>query len=146
MKPVMVLAIASLFTLPAHAGIHADDLSRCLAERSTTADKLTLVKWMFSASARHPAVKEIASITPAQSRQISKDTAEMFVRMLSEVCQEETRRAVKYEGEIAIQLAFGVLGQVAGQELFSTPEVTESLAELERYVDTDKLEATFSPQ
>lgn len=44
------------FSLPAHAGLYADDLSRCLVDKTTTEDKNTLVRWVISTTTLHPAV------------------------------------------------------------------------------------------
>lgn len=35
--------------LPAHAGPYADDMSKCLEQASTPADRGFFIKWMFSA-------------------------------------------------------------------------------------------------
>ena len=40
--------------------------------------------------------------------------------------------------------AFNMLGQVAGRELFSNPEVAKGMADLEQYMDQDKLKAVMS--
>ena len=60
--------------------------------------------------------------------------------LLAERCKEQTKKAVKYEGPAAIQLGFQVLGQVAGSDLFSSPEVAKGMAGLEKYIDKQKLE------
>ncbi|MBW3138905.1 hypothetical protein KUV56_05075 [Ferrimonas balearica] len=143
MKLLKILAVAAAMSSPVQASVYTDDLSRCLVERSTTEDKFALVKWMFAAASRHPAVGDIANLSEQEAEQISRDAADLFVRLVSEVCREETRRAVKYDGASAIESAFEVLGQVAGTELFSTPEVIQSLGQLESFIDADKLERVF---
>lgn len=139
-----VVIAASLMLSPAlHAGMYTDDLARCLVSSTTADDKVSLVVWMFSAASLHPAVSSIATVTKQQLDVSNKKTAELFVKLISETCKEQAQKAVKYEGQVAIQASFQVLGQVAAAELFSNPQVTASMAELDKYVDKAKLEQTF---
>ena len=43
-----------------------------------------------------------------------------------------------------MQYAFEVLGKVAGQELFSSPEVAGNLQGLAKYIDMEKIKALSS--
>jgi hypothetical protein len=58
---------------------------------------------------------------------------------------KETKAAVSAEGVLAIQSSFQVLGQVAMSGLMSDPGVGQVLAELGKFVDTNKLEAIMKP-
>jgi hypothetical protein len=62
---------------------------------------------------------------------------------MTESCEEKARKAVKYEGQIAVQTSFQVLGQVAAQELFSDPDVAALMSGLDKYIDTEKLNAAL---
>ena len=53
---------------------------------------------------------------------------------------------MKYEGAAAVQTGFQMLGQVAARELFADPGVTQGLGELEKYVDSRKIEQALAPQ
>jgi hypothetical protein len=144
--PVAATALAGLcLSLSAVAGPYADDLSKCLVSATTADDRMALVRWMFSAASRHPAVKEISTVTDAQLDTANKQLAELFTRLLTESCREQAVNAIKYEGQGTLSSGFQLLGQVAAQELFSSPEVTAGMAGLEKYVDADKLKA-LSPQ
>lgn len=59
--------------------------------------------------------------------------------METESCPSETEEALEYEGTSTIETSFGVLGQVAGKELFASPEVSAGLAGLEKHMDEEKL-------
>jgi len=65
------------------------------------------------------------------------------MNLLTVSCKEQSQKAVKYEGRMAIQAAFQVLGQVAAGELMANPEVAAGLAGLNKYFDEEKLDATF---
>ena len=144
-KPLLFAAL--LASAPAQAGPFSDELGKCLVASTTTADKHALVKWMFSTAALHPAVKSIASVTPAERSGFNRDTARLFERLVTESCKLQTQQAMKYEGAAALQTAFQILGQVAARELFADPAVAGGMADLERHFDRQKLEqALGTPQ
>ena len=141
----MAVSVCALNTGVVHAGPYSDDLAKCLVESTTTADKNALVKWMFAMAALHPAVKSIASITEAERTQSSRNTAQLFERLLTESCRTQTRQAVKYEGAAALQTGFQLLGQVAARELFADPSVARGLADLENHIDSQKMKQALDP-
>lgn len=138
------LLLALLTAGSAHAGPYSDDLGKCLVASTTAADKGALVKWMFATAALHPAVKSVASVTPAERSGFNRDTARLFERLVTESCKAQTQQALKYEGAVALQVAFQLLGQVAARELFSDPAVAGGMADLEKHFDKQKLEAAFA--
>lgn len=135
------LLFAMFLTGAVEAGVYADDMSRCLVDKTNEEDRVALVRWMFSAAAAHPAVAAISRITPEQMDAANKAAADLFTKLLTETCREQTINALKYEGPATIQLSFQVLGQVAGNELFAHPAVAKSISGLEKYADSEKIEA-----
>jgi hypothetical protein len=125
---------------PAQAGLYTDDLSRCLVEKTTKDDRAVLVRWMFAAVAAHPAVASIAKVSAKQQDEANKAVAAMFMKLLTDSCQDKAKQAMTYEGQATIPMAFQVLGQVAAGELFASPEVTKVIAGLDKYTDKKKLE------
>ena len=65
----------------------------------------------------------------------------LFTKLLTETCVDTSKKAIKYEGAVAIQSAFQVLGQAAAGELFVHPDVTKVMSGLEEFLDSKKLEA-----
>jgi len=63
------------------------------------------------------------------------------MKLLTDSCKTEAQKAVQYEGQTTFQIAFEVLGKVAGQELFSSPEVAANLKGLAKYIDVEKIKA-----
>jgi hypothetical protein len=47
--------------------------------------------------------------------------------------------AIAADGPLAIEKSFELLGQVAGEELFMSPDVQKSMAGIEKYIDAEKL-------
>ena len=136
------LAIAGLlvlFSTSVNAGIYSNNLSQCLVESSTAADKIDLVKWMFTAMSLHPAVESMSNVSPQQRDNSNRDVANLFVKLLTETCKDQASKAVKYEGQAALTNSFRILGQVAARELFSNPNVAAGIGGLEKHFDQDRL-------
>jgi len=137
-------ALMIALTLPAvpamAAGPYTDEPSKCLVRSTTAADKTLLVKWMFATMTLHPDVKGLAMVSNDQRTELNKTTARLFEGLLTGACLSETREALKYEGQSAIEASFGVLGQVATRELFANPNVANGLAEFGKYFDGERLQ------
>lgn len=136
---VAVLLIAR--SSPSWAGLYTDDLSRCLVDGTTKADKTTLVQWVVVAIAQHPAVSALNKGTAADIEKANAAVGELFMRLLTDTCLEKSKKAVKYEGAPAIQAAFSVLGQVATADLFTDPSVQKVMAGLATHLDEKKIKA-----
>ena len=146
-RTILVMAAAMWCWLsishPVYAGPYTDDLTKCIVESTSPQDRIDFVKWMFSAMAKHPAVKSMSSVSEEQRNEISQKIADLFMKLLTETCREKAEKAIKYEGQLAMQNSFQVLGQVAAQELFTNPDVASVLSGLDKYIDTEKLKSSL---
>lgn len=145
MNKLLVTGVGSvfamvLFVMPVMAGVYSDDLAKCFVNSTTTGDRNSLVRWMFTSAASHPAVSSIVTVSDAQRRDSDKYMAKLSEKLLFEACKKETEQAVKYEGQLALQAGFQVLGQVAGRELFSDPSVSRAMGNLNSYINKEKME------
>jgi hypothetical protein len=132
---------ASIWTSMAAAGPYSDDLAKCLVKSTTKEDRVSLIRWLFAAASRHPAVSSIAKVSAAQLDEANKTIGELTMKLLTDSCKAEAQKAIQYEGLATLQLSFQVLGQVAGQELFASPEVAAGMAGLQKYLDGNQLKA-----
>lgn len=139
-----LLVGAALFATPAAASVYSDDLGRCLVAKTSDQDKTELVQWVFAAMASSPAVQKLTNATMAQRDQYDHIMARLIERLLEIDCRKETVDAVKYDGANSIEVAFGLLGQVAFKALTTDPMVNQSLGNFTKYVDEAKLKALFS--
>jgi len=126
---------------PALAGPYSDDLAKCLVSHATTADHEALVRWMFSALAVGPAVRDIAKTTPEQRAAISAAAGQMFTRLVTKDCHAETVAALKYEGGGAIEFGFSTLGSVAARDMMTDPAVREEMSRLDKGADRSAFDA-----
>ncbi|HET8534930.1 MAG TPA: hypothetical protein VFL74_05210, partial [Sphingomicrobium sp.] len=68
---LLILACA----VPADAGVFTDDLSRCVVQKTTDADRTLLVKWMFAAETKNPALSGMASLSQADRDKLNAGAA-----------------------------------------------------------------------
>ncbi len=123
----------------AHSGPYTDELAKCLVESTTVEDRTELVKWLFAAATRHPAVSEMVVVSDEALEEENRIIGALVMRLLGESCKEQAEKAYNYEGDRVIENSFEVLGSVAGQELFSSPKVAAAFANLANYLEPEKL-------
>lgn len=138
-------AAALLLCGTAQAGPYTDQLSACLVGQSTMDDHVVIVQWMFAAMSKHPSVAAMGSVSEAQVDKANQRMAQLFSRLLTVTCRDQTRLALKNEGEPALQQGFQALGEVAGRDLFMDPNVAKGLSGMTKYIDTKKLAELRSP-
>lgn len=150
MKFLRITAFATLVLLAGtalnpcvHAGPYTDDLTRCIVSSTTRADREAFVRWMFCVIAKHPAVTPMATVPEDLRAKANEVTANLLMRLLTESCKEKAAIAISYEGPIALQTSFQVLGQVASNGLFTDPSVAAAMVEFQKYLDEDKLEKSL---
>ena len=136
----LLLAAGSL-----HAGPYSDDLAKCLVSSTTARDKTDLVRWIFANAALHPEVRSISAVTPEQRMDINRLNGALLERLLTDSCRRQLQDAVKYEGQRTIELSFQVLGQVAMRELMSDASVGRGFAEMDKYLNAEKLRQVLGP-
>ena len=138
---ILTIACAFMTATSVYAGPYTDDLSKCLVEGTTHETRILLGKWLFMALSQHPTISSFVAIQDSEWNEASKSVADLLVQLLTESCPEKTQVALKYEGPLALQTSFQVFGTIAGTELFRSPEVAAATAEVDRYIDKEKLEA-----
>jgi hypothetical protein len=128
-----------LLSQAALAGPYTDDLAKCLVASTTQADRVALARWIFISFSAHPSVAPISSVKAADIESANAEVGDMFMKLLTASCREKAKIALRYEGSAAIQLSFQVLGQVAGMELASSPDVQARMSGFAKHVDEQKI-------
>lgn len=136
---LLALPIAFAVSTASHAGLYADDMSRCLVSQTSSKDKTDLIRWIFAVTALHPDVSTLVKVTDGQRSDINRQIGKLLERLLTQSCRKQTQEALKYEGSVAFQLSFQVLGQVAMQEMMSNQSVRNGFAEIGKHVDEKKM-------
>jgi len=112
-------------------------------DNTTGKERKDLARWIFVAMSAHPEMRGLSSVTEADVERSSKSTAAIFTKLLSETCAAEAREASAKEGSQSLQIAFGMLGELAMQEIASDRNVATVMSNFERYVDQAKVQAAI---
>lgn len=134
------LLTTALVSSSAYAGVYADSLGKCLVSSSTNTDKQQLVEWIFSAISLNPAISPYTNIPSEKRGEIDENMAALFEKLVGESCKTEAADALKYEGASAFNSAFQLLGQVAGQQIFASPEVAKGAESFYSKIDFSGLQ------
>jgi hypothetical protein len=143
---VLVAATVTLCGSSAFAGPYGDSLAKCLVSSTTSSQKRLLVRWIFATVGVHPEVRELVVVSPALRDELDKGVAKVFETLLTESCVDETREALRYEGEATMHTSFAVLGQVAMRELIENAEVDKAMTGMARHLDAERIESALKPQ
>ena len=125
---------------PTFAGPFADEMAKCLVTSTNNRDRNKLLKWMFKIYSDHPEVSYMVDLSDREKKVIDKEMADLFTRLLSEDCFEESKNAQKYEGNIVFVNAFRILGQTAAQGFTGNPDVQRSMKKVYGLMDYKKLD------
>ncbi len=81
----------------------------------------------------------MAKVTSAERDALDRKTGELFTRLLTVDCKEQTKQAMLYDGSAALQSAFSVLGRSAMMGLMGDPNVAKGMSGLDKYLDSQKI-------
>ncbi|MDV2439898.1 hypothetical protein QR665_10505 [Acinetobacter gerneri] len=142
-KSVFLSAVLLGTTQIAMAGPTVDQLSDCLVKATTATDKTTVLQWTFVALSAHPDLKSFSNVTEDQRNQLDQKFAQVLQRVIVEQCATQTKAVIQAEGIQAVGDSFQELGRVTGEDIIKNPQVKQQLKGVIRYVDLNKLIATF---
>ena len=134
-----VFAVSAL--TPAYAGVFTDDLSRCIVQKTTDADKLELVRWMFAAVTKDPALASMTNLKDVQRDRINTDMSHLYDRLFLTDCRKETIAALKNEGMGSLIEAGQALGGAASRQLLTSPAGQKELGEFADKMDLEAWKA-----
>ena len=147
-KSFLYIFIAFTFLLnisnkPIFAGPFGDEMAKCLVTSTSNRDRAKLLKWMFRVYGEHPEVSYMVDLSDREKKVIDKDIADVFTRLLSEDCVDETKKALDYEGDNVMFTAFQTLGQVAAQGFNVNPIVERSINKFNEFIEYEKLDYLY---
>jgi len=125
---------------PTFAGPFEDEMAKCLVTSTNKRDRNKLVKWIFRVYGDHPEVSYMVDLSDREKKVIDEDVANIFTRLLSEDCNDETKQALDYEGDNVMFNAFEILGQVAAEGFNANPDVMKSINKFVELIDYEKLD------
>lgn len=130
---------------PVSAGPAADRMADCLVRKTTGQDRIDLVRWIVLAYSKHPDVAIFVETDPRAEDGIQQTTGALFSRLVLTDCPTETKVAFAEERETAFEVAFGVLGEVAAEELMRDRSVNDAIVGFFDFVDFDQVDRLLAP-
>jgi len=135
-KPLIQFLVLILLSISsAHSGVHSDALGQCFIDSTSNKDRNKLIIWLFSAASQHPVVKRILTVNNVELEKANKEFAALSMKLITQDCRVEAKKAIKNEGIASLQSSFKVFGEVAGRELFESPYVAKALAGYVKHLD-----------
>lgn len=138
-----LLLIVMLNPVVTQAGQAAQDLGVCLSDSLNGKERKKLARWIYFGMSAHSSIKQYASATPSDYDSMNKYLGKLITRLLTSDCPETASAAWDADGSNAFEYAFGVVGQVAMQELMAEPAVNQALGGFEKYLDKDMFNQIF---
>jgi hypothetical protein len=132
---------AALSSGPARAGIYADALGQCARGATSTEDRVALMRWSFIAATANPRLADLASVSAEARERSFRAAGQIFNRIMLRACRREAIAALRNEGGPGVQRGFQALGELAGREMMLAPETLAVIAQIDRYLDREGLEA-----
>ncbi|UNM96955.1 hypothetical protein MMG00_03635 [Ignatzschineria rhizosphaerae] len=140
-KIVQAVAITGAMMMGTFAQANAiEDFSGCLVEKTTGADHLALIKWMYVGMSGHPSLSAMNNVTDSEKKEANQTMGILFDRLLGKDCAAEFKVVFQQHGQVGIQSAFSVLGEVAMAEMMQNADVMNDLMLFTNYIDVDAFE------
>lgn len=127
--------VASFISMPAQAGVFADDLARCFVTRASDQDRVLMMRWMFSAMSSDPRLSDMTTLNRTARDKVNGDMAALYDRLMLKDCREPAKLALKNEGIEAVEGAGKALGEAAAMGLFLSPQAVAELESFSKKID-----------
>lgn len=145
-KILCALSVCSALLVPvaAHSAQEAEQLGACMTDALSGKERKDLAKWIFFSMSTHSSIKNYTNVPDNDIDTSNKQIGGLISRLLTGDCPEIARAAMQAQGSKAFEYAFGVVGQVAMQELMTEKSVSEALSQYEKHLDHEKLNQIFN--
>jgi hypothetical protein len=144
MRLFVILSLFAIGALDVYAQTTpAQKLGTCLTDNTTGRERKDLARWIFTAIAAHPEMDSLSAVTPERREQVSQTVGALYTRLFADVCRDEVRAAAAAGGDSVIGDGFGILGEVAMQELMLHDQVEQAMFGVAAHLDMERIEAAM---
>jgi len=92
----------------------------------------------------HSTIKPYANVSSKDIDDSNRYVASLITRLMTRDCPKQAKAAFQNGGTSAFEYAFGIVGQVAMQELMTEPAVSQALGAFDKYLDKDTFNKVFN--
>lgn len=140
---LLVLTMALTIGTPILADSPTSALGNCLVDNLNGKERKKLAKWIFFSMAAHPEIKSYSRASAKDIKKSDRYVGELITRLLTVDCPSKLRIAHASDPS-AMKKAFGLVGQVAMQELMTNQNVMKTLTNYAQYADQEKIGKVLS--
>lgn len=123
----LIFSTCTAIHSPSFAGVYGDELTKCLVQSATEEDRVALATWMGVLIAQHDKVSEHVRTSYNDLVTTTDSAVDAVTTLTFQVCENEAREAIKYEGPEAYKNSFQYLATIAIQELMTNPSVSKAI-------------------
>ena len=139
----MLLVMGLVCPVITHANQEAQNLGVCLTDSLTGKERKKLAKWIYFGLSTHSTIKPYSTVSQSDIEESDKYVGALITRLLTEDCPDQAKSAYEKGGAGAFEYAFGIVGQVAMQEIMAESNVSNALQSFETYLDQEKFNQVF---
>ena len=142
------LAGALLLAMSGAAGAQPtpaqQQLTQCVRDRTTGADRMLAARWFLGALAGTRAAVGVIVVDPTARVQANKAFAALVTRLTTRDCLAEMKPLVKINAAEAFHLAGEALGAVAMDEAMNDPTAEKAIGDYTQYLSEPDFKTLFS--
>ncbi|GAB3376773.1 hypothetical protein NCG89_11140 [Spongiibacter taiwanensis] len=144
MKKFLIFTLfASVLTLPGVAIAQSNSLGACMVDSLNGKQRKLLAKWIFLSMASHPDLKPYSKITDQEVMESDQYIGGLITSLLVGQCPEELKESSQ-DDPLAVENAFGLVGQVAMRELMANQDVMRAMVQYSDYTDHAAIERVLT--
>lgn len=140
---VVLVVMGLVYPMVSHANQEAQNLGVCLTDSLTGKERKKLAKWIYFGLSTHSTIKPFSTVSQKDMEESDKYVGALITRLLTEDCPAQSKAAYEKGGSGAFEYAFGIVGQVAMQEIMAESNVSNALQSFEKYLDQEKFNQVF---
>ena len=122
----------------------AMELGQCVVGVTTGNDRVLVAQWVGSSLAMAPQLERMVTVDAAAKDALDRRMADLFFRLFTQDCVDYARPLVQRGDQVSIQAAFGMLGEVAMQELLTDPRAMAAMTSYIQHIPLDRFMAAMA--
>ena len=135
---------AALSQTAPQTGSSPESLTRCLRLNTSGNDRLMTARWFLTSLGSADAVSGAVVVNPAARLEANKAFAALWVRLSTKDCRTELKPMLKKDTGEAFGFAGQILGQIAMQEVLTSPSAEKAVSEFVNYVSEADMKSVES--
>ncbi|MGI2260574.1 hypothetical protein [Shewanella sp. GXUN23E] len=146
MKKLIAALLPLVLVTPgiAYSAQPGQTLGTCMSDSLNGKERKELAKWVYFAMSTHSSIEPYSKVSDKDREASNRYVGALISRLLTEDCPEVAKQAYESDGLQAFETGFGIVGEVAMQELMNEASVAQALGAFEQYLDQSQFDKIFN--